>query len=388
MSKPIKAAVRCNSLTLDGHGHKTLRAQERHGKREDKTSQMRRVRDVKPLVFGGLDLCRLYEEHVKGVRFNSSCKRPVLHFVIKMPMQVLVDGDDAPAKFRGKSQDARKKLMGSQALKFINERHGGNAVFASRIDRDETGELIVDIFATPKYEKTTKNRGKPMTEIWASPTKYGKDLAIKHQAEIQGRHSRSKGQLTGPRHVGIALQSEFAEFFERENGMALTRTAKDSFGEDRLETEAYKEIKDAQDAVEHNREALENEQKAFQRRLEDLEAAESALGVDSDKVQADAKKLVHKEAELVRVKRENTAEKIEIVQYRQELLSERAGFEDEKSNVRDLGDKLRVMLDRVSKYIRTYGLSEAARPEAEDIIEDSKALLAPEDPSDDAGLGF
>lgn len=45
----MKAAVRCNALNL-----KKLIQQELHGKRLDRSSQRRRVRQAKPLVLDGV----------------------------------------------------------------------------------------------------------------------------------------------------------------------------------------------------------------------------------------------------------------------------------------------------------------------------------------------
>lgn len=262
----MKAAVRCRSLTLSGSGRDTLYAQEKHGKREDQTSQLRRIRDVSPLVFRSLDLRAEYDRHMEGVKMNAGCKRPVLHFVIKMPDELL--GPEPPGPFaKIEDRDARKRLMAQQAVRFINETHGGNAVFSARVDRDEAGELVVDIFAAPKYAKTTK-KGQA---IWASPTKFGKELAEKHADEIQRRHPKAKGALTGPRHVGIALQAEFAVFFERENGVKLTRQPKDDPRPDRLETEAFKAVKAQEVEVEARKveiEARESDMSRKEGRLE------------------------------------------------------------------------------------------------------------------------
>lgn len=431
MSKPATAAVRCNSLTLDGQGNKTLKAQEKHGKRLDGTSQMRRVRDVDPLVYGGLDLRDLYDAHVEGATFNRSCKRPVLHFIIKMPEHVLMAGDDAPEPYREKSKEKRHALMLEQAVLFVNETHGGDAVFAARVDRDEAGELVVDVFAAPKFAKHTKNRGKPKTEIWCSPTKFGKDLAIKHQTEIQSRHDESKGLLTGPRHVGIALQSEFAEFFERENGMKLTRKAKDSFGDDRLEIEAYKAVRDAEDGLETERREMEavrlelaareskfekERQKAANENAKIAAKAEAVGGAvialveeveaqtikrtpegkitakNPDKlrlgypelapaINAAADHVTRIEQEGGRMRgeaRDIKEQRIELVQERQELLAE-------WSMVRDLKTKLTLALSRVSRWLKRPDLTDGARAEAVRITRHVDELLCPEDPVDDAG---
>jgi len=215
-----------------------LAAMERHGKREDQSSQLRRVRDADPLIFKSLDLRRSFDAHIDGVRQNKSAKRPVLHFIVRFPPDLL-EGPDL-GLFAGSKNDRQKQMI-LQAVEFIEGSHGGDAVFAARLDRDEEGQSIVDVFAAPKYEKRTKRtppdrRG----EMWASATKFGKDLAVKHQEEIRRRHPNAKGRLSGPRHVGIALQSEFAEFFYEKNGVSLApKFEKTDPRADRLEKEAH-----------------------------------------------------------------------------------------------------------------------------------------------------
>ncbi|MDQ7264069.1 hypothetical protein NM680_19955 [Paracoccus sp. PS-1] len=259
----MKAAVRCNSLALGGSGANTLVAQERHGKRLDLTSQKRRVRDAKPLLYRSLDLRAEYDRHMQGVKQNVGCKRPVLHFIIKFPVELLEDGAPGPYG-RQPDRDARKKLMGRQAVDFINRTHGGSAVFAARVDRDEAGETVVDVFAAPRYTKTTK-RGEA---LWSSPTKFGKELALRHQDEIRRRHPKAAGRLTGPRHVGIALQAEFAAYFEQVNGTALApRTLKNEPRRDRLETEAFKAVAEAQAAVDQSRGSLRAERRMVEEKL-------------------------------------------------------------------------------------------------------------------------
>jgi len=367
MSKPATAAVRCYSLTLDGQGNKTLKAQELHGKRMDGTSKARRVRRAGPLVYGGLDLRDLYDDHMDGVRLNASCKRPVLHFIIKMPEQVLADGEDAPERYRGKTKKERQALMARQAVRFINETHGGDAVFAARVDRDEAGELIVDIFAAPKYEKATK---KAVT-VWASPTKYGKELAIKHQSEIAARHSKAKGLLTGPRHVGIALQAEFAEFFERENGMTLTRKAKDSFGSDRLETEAYKEVRSAQDDIENERAKLEREEKALQGRRKKLEDGFEHLRGE----------LADREARLDVLAADIRRKSDALTRLRDEI----SGMIGETAKRLGVASTFAAIRDRISA-----GLSDVEDPFEGSVLPDPfEGFLSPqEEPREDAGPGF
>lgn len=340
----MKAAVRCNSLTLGGSGANTLAAQERHGKRLDYTSQQRRIRKATPLLYRSLDLRAEYDRHMDGVKQNAGCKRPVLHFIIKFPAELLDAG--APGRY-GKlpDRDARKKLMGNQAVEFINRTHGGSAVFAARIDRDEAGETIVDVFAAPKYTKATK-RGE---SIWSSPTRFGKQLALKHQDEIRRRHPKASGNLTGPRHVGIALQAEFATYFEQMNGAALDpRRLKDGPRPDRLETEAFKAVSDAQAAVVQDRRAFEDQRKAVERKL----------GRQVDKV---------------------TAMALAAREDRRMAAEARMEAHEAVREVKALRARLRTLLSRLARWLRRDDLTEDARQSGLRIQAEAMAEASPLD---------
>ncbi|AUH34422.1 hypothetical protein CUV01_14420 [Paracoccus tegillarcae] len=213
---------------------------EKHGKREDWIGRQRQVRDQKPLYVGGLDLVALYIEHTDGARQNKGAKKPVLHFIVRFPPEVLTD--EGPTPYAKRDRAGREKLMVRQAVKFINENHGGQAVFSARLDRDEVGETIVDVFACPRYMKPSRS-GRREPTLWTSATKFGEELARKHQDHIKTRMTGAETvkPITSPRAVGMALQQEFAEFFERENGMKLApRNLKDSRAKDRLEVEEWR----------------------------------------------------------------------------------------------------------------------------------------------------
>lgn len=248
-----KGSVRCAAINLGG-----LAAQERHGKRLDGSSQRRKIRDAGPHIYKTLDLCDAYARHMEGVKQNAGATKPVLHFILRFPPELL--GDEAPDGWSGMTRADRQARMLRQAVAFIDETHGGRAVFAARIDRDEEGETICDVFAAPVYEKRTKRtRPDEAGAMWASATKYGRALAEKHQDEIRRRHPEAKsGALTGPRQVGIALQSEFAEFFERENGVPLApKKEKSERRSDRVEVEAWREIEAARAVLAADAAAIE-----------------------------------------------------------------------------------------------------------------------------------
>lgn len=246
----MKTMIRCDAIDMAG-----LAKAQAHGLREDYTSRKRRVRDLPPLVAGGLDLRALYDAHVAGAEKNSAAKKTVLHFVVRFPPEVL----EQDTKLFSGDRKNRQKMMMRQAIDFINRTHGGDAVFAARVDRDEAGETIVDVFATPRYEKRTKRTKPDETGItWISATKFGKELTEKHQAEIQRRHPKAKGKLSAPRHVGIAVNIEWREYFQRRNDLILgAKIEKESSAPDRLGIEEYKAIQDEKTALKIKAKAIE-----------------------------------------------------------------------------------------------------------------------------------
>lgn len=218
----MSAAVRLYHLALQGPGSRTLAKAEAHGKREDYTSKKRQISNDSPLVMGGLNLEELYEKHMKGVRLNAGAKKPVIHAVCQWPVGLPVTP---------KNQQAMLKY----SIEFMNSRLGGNAVFAARLDRDEAGKHVVDVFCTPTYDKTTKKG----VERWASTSKHLKELAARHRPEIEARFN---GKFTDNlRGQGIALQSEFRNYLEARFKMKLApKKPKTTPWPDRLEPEAYK----------------------------------------------------------------------------------------------------------------------------------------------------
>lgn len=228
----MSTAVRINSLTLGGDGPRTLPGMEAHGKREDQTSQARRVRDTPPLVHGSLELRQAFDTHVAGARRNRGLKRPVLHAIVQYPTDLELTPE-------------RERWMLDEAVAFVDRTYGGRAVFAARLDRDEQGRHTVDVFAAPRYEKRTK-RG---SQDWISTTKHGKELCCEYRAEIERRHNGVFRD--GPRQVGIALQSAWRAHLEaaaRDAGLDLDlepRREKAARAPDRLEPEQYQDVQDA-----------------------------------------------------------------------------------------------------------------------------------------------
>ncbi|WP_243268587.1 hypothetical protein [Sulfitobacter sp. DSM 110093] len=184
---------------------------ERHGKRQDASSQARRVRDENALIWNTLDLREAREIHVDGVK--QSGQTAALHILIQFPTAL------QPTDDKGQLQ------MLMHSVRFVQKFHGGRAVFAARLDRDEVGQHTVDVFAMPTYERTYKDG---RTAWWASVSKFTK-------AEAKRRYGRDD-----KRAQGSALQDAWHEYLRDEIGLnALQPTRKKATARDRVEPEMY-----------------------------------------------------------------------------------------------------------------------------------------------------
>lgn len=209
-------SVRLAALDMQG-----LAAAERHGKRVDAKGQSRQVRDIDPVVYGGLNLHELFDAHASGVKRNAAMRKPVGHLLFQFPTGLPL------------ANETNEKWLLDTAIEFSQRVYGGNAVFAGRVDRDEKNRHVVDVFIAPKYLKKTKEGE---TE-WLSIGRWHKPLCEKHRAEIERRHN---GRFnSGPRAQGMALQSELIAFL-RDKGLDIDDKAeKNNPAPDRDEPEVY-----------------------------------------------------------------------------------------------------------------------------------------------------
>lgn len=397
----MKTAVRVAALDMAG-----LAKAEDHGKRLDTSSQRRRVREASPLVIGGLDLRALYDEHVDGCRVNVTTKKPVLHMIVRMPPELL-DGPGA-GPFVGSSFE-RQAAMLDLARRWADGSHGGNAVFAARLDRDEAGETICDLFLAPRYAKQTKRRKGDDAEVWVSPTRFGKLLAEKHQDEIQRRHPKAKGVLTGPRHVGIALQSDWREFFERETGLKLVaKVEKGSSAPDRIEKEAHDRIRAAEAQAVAKAASVTAEAEAIRSKaVADALAASAAFAALAVEIEngtltigesgkprvenlpviraggapaADAARAVAVVLDGARKDRKAAHDAWESAD------AARIEAEVARDEALSLMSSLRSLLGRLRAFMRRPDLPAPARAEADSIASDPLASLLAEEPAEDAGF--
>lgn len=356
----MKAAmIRTNSLTLTGPGPKTLERMEAHGKREDKFSKARVVRDVDPLVYGSMDLREAFHAHMDGVQVSAGLKRPVLHSIIKFPGDLEIT-------------EEHQQLMLDAAVKFVNETHGGDAVFAARLDRNEAGEHNVDVFYAPKFVKTTKarksdpdagiKRGDDVVTTWMSTTKHGKELCEKHRDEIMSRNDKGKFSKN-PRSVGIALQSELFTFLRNEGLEVAPRTPKSGLRADWQEVDAWKRTQDAKAA----------------KAVAEAAAAEAKKGADDV--------LSAARAEAARITKEAASE---VEELRAEVKDLRKENRSLKALLGDLVLRVRAYVTHRTKQDPKNGVERHLINEIEDTLRDvpGEEPSAPEEPRQDSAPGF
>lgn len=254
---------------------------ERHGKREDESSQKRRVRNEEPFVYGTMDLTTARALHMEGVK--QSGRTACIHALVQFPT-ALIDGTDK----------AQQRRMLDHAVRFLDAFHGGDAVFAARLDRDETGRHTVDAFLLPKYDFRYKD-GRVVKK--ASVSKFSKEQARARYHKTDRRTGKPildcKTGKPVPRDdtraQGSALQDEFFEFLRDEMSLAevMPPERKKFTAKDRVEPEEHGLRKDRQRLHDNARRLSEANRTARQRNKR--QSTENA---------AKSQKLAQKDAEL------------------------------------------------------------------------------------------
>lgn len=178
----LAGAVRIQRLTTKG-----ITNAQKHGERLDESSKRRVIAEIPPVTTSGLDLQTLYKNHVKGDVFIPHAKCKALHIIVQFPTD-LVDGGDAEG-------------MLGHARRFAERVFEDRAVFADRVDRDEEGQHVVDLFIAPIYLKTTARQKK----MAVSTTRHLKALAAEYGFE-----------KTTMQNAGRALQTAFFEYLRDE----------------------------------------------------------------------------------------------------------------------------------------------------------------------------
>ena len=175
---------------------------EKHGKRLDVMGPARRIRDVPPLVYGSLDLAEARAAHMEGVQQQGETE--ALHMLVQFPTDIRLG--DTPEKM----EKAQQALLG-HAVAFANRYHGGDAVFAARLDRDEQGQHTVDVFLMPRYDFTYKD-GRTIKR--AAVSKFAKEHARARSKDLI--QPGEKLHPDSPIVQGRALQAAWHEYLRDE----------------------------------------------------------------------------------------------------------------------------------------------------------------------------
>lgn len=202
---------------------------EKHGKRLDLMGPSRRVRDVKPLVYGSLDLAEARRAWMEGVQQQGETE--ALHMLVQFPTALKIDGPTP------EETERKEQALLMHAVRFANAYHGGDAVFAARLDRDEQGRHTVDVFAMPRYDFTYKDGRKVKR---AATSKFAKEQARARCRDLI--QPGEKLQPDSPIMQGRALQAAWHEYLRDELGMGAAlepRNIKKVRTADRLEPEEY-----------------------------------------------------------------------------------------------------------------------------------------------------
>lgn len=158
-----------------------LASQLKHELRQDFKGRLRTINNVPPLIYkpagsSAQDMVSSYDEWSAGCRRNkAAADNLALHAMVHFP-SALIPLNGTPEQIAKAEQS-----MLTHAVRFINERNGGDAVFWARLDRDEEGRHNVDVFYAPRYVKHTKSKG---AERWISLTKFDKEKALERYAQV------------------------------------------------------------------------------------------------------------------------------------------------------------------------------------------------------------
>lgn len=323
-----------------------LKKAQIHEERRDKFGAARSISKVAPLIWSRAEdgigeisvpegwspgewdstLLSDFDRHVKDARYDKRALaggKIAAHAFLQFPTALKLDADT-------------ERLMLVRAVKFVNQMHGGDAVFHARLDRDEAGKHGIDVFFAPRFEKVT-GRKKDKVETWVSLRKFEKQEAKK------------RGFGDGPRERGRMFQTAWADFLRSDLGMGLhwVERGKEKLSPDpdRLEPEVFKLVKD--------REKLEAEKQAFsaergraywaQRKQKEEDERQKQVFEADQKDLEQSKKLYLEDRRLFEEKAESKIHEIEQEQHRQDF--QRKVFDAQK---RDLDiEKLGVAQEKI-----------------------------------------
>lgn len=209
-------------------------------------------------------------EPLVGCKFGRSAPVSEALEVLDLYGVVLERGDDEAGAVLfvavgGHRRVPKQERMLALAVEFANAYHGGDAVFAARLDRDEKGKHTVDVFLMPRYDFQYKDG---RTQKRASVSKFSKEQARARSASLLDPGEKLDPE--GPVMQGRAMQAAWFEHL-REAGVRWVEPPKRKAvrSADRLEPEAH--------GLAQDRARLDAQRADLAARLADVEAREEAI---------------------------------------------------------------------------------------------------------------
>ncbi|MGK2908822.1 MAG: hypothetical protein ACSLE1_03340 [Sphingobium sp.] len=308
----VAGAARIDNLSMA-----ELTYAEFHGKRLDKTGQARAINNEPPLTTTGLDLNALYKRHIAGA-FLPKSRAKVMQVVIQFPKD-LVDGEDAG-------------LMLQHARAFTESVFGPDSIFADRVDRDEAGRHLVDLFIAPKYMKKTKHEEK----LAVTMSIHQKQLAQKYKCP------------PNPAGTGRALQDALFEYLRDTMGLTGVKRGEpklipgpDWKASEQLRSDELDDLSAQADARERELNAREKQAEAMRAELEQRRADVTQREEGSEAARKDAEQIARRadddrrfaEAQRVEVQRWRDEQEQEIARQHRELVEAQKAVIAERSAV-------------------------------------------------------
>lgn len=339
-------AVRVEQLKMND-----LTKAEEHGKRLDASSQARSVFDAPPLTTTGLDLRKLFARHIEGA-FVPEANSKAMHVIVQFPTD-LVDGEDGA-------------FILHHARAFGEKVFGPDAIFADRLDRDEKGRNVVDLFVAPKYLKRTKREEK----VAVSMTRHLKLLAQKHEQNLT------------PWGIGRALQDAIFDYARHDMGLtdAMRGNPKLTPGADwksaeELRLQELDCLKEKTKGEHASAEAVRRETEALNR---DAAMDQFAASIMRDEAEAHARTL--REA--------IESEKQKVREAEERLERERNALAAQRAEVDQLLFNAQAEAGRLREEALADARQERARGEEESRLNDARLMLMERAVNDANGLNL
>ena len=313
-----------------------LGAMQKHARGVDATAKSRRRADaayrslaidfkekrIRKLGVGEREVANITDAYEQHLAAHSATPRKgaaiCLHFIVGVSDEWVRDTGDLHDP-----NNERNQLLLHTAVRWAEEKLGG--CFAARLDLDERGGAVVDLFAAPIHHN--KRSGKASVSV---------NQALKRMAREYGK----------PAYTAFSVaQDSWTDYINRALGTDFVRgDSKKKTRRKNMRPEEYGKMKEEQDQIVADREAVEREKIALKEREDDLKKREDSLADDRAELLSEVQKnndFFDKEKEELADREKEAAE-----------LNERAQAQKREND--EIVRELEAREDVVKKSIRSW----------------------------------